>query len=210
MKKIEWKEPITSISLPMEMFQETDNEMLNAVKNEASEVQKQYVFYYDTVKRFNSQSIFEIGVRNGYSMFMMLLANPKAFYRGVEINMNWDGGFKDAYKHAELLIKKYFPEANTNIFICNSQEIRSLPRKFDLAHIDGDHSFEGALNDIELVAPIADKVIIDDYTLCSTVADAIETFIEKYDKKYNLKPEYYKTWRGHVILDTSNFLYELI
>jgi hypothetical protein len=210
MKTIKWLEPITSISLPMEMFQDIDEEMIKSAENESLEVQKQYVFYFDIVKRFNSQSILEIGVRNGYSMYMMMLANPNVFYRGIEIDMNFDGGFKGAYKHANVLIDKYFPEVDANIFIYDSQKIRSLPRNFDLAHVDGSHSFEGALSDIELVAPIANKIIIDDYTLCSTVADAIESFIDKYDKRYDLKPEYYKTWRGHVILDTSNFLNELL
>lgn len=165
--------------------------------------------YYGYVKEFKIKSVFEIGVRAGYSAFAMFSANPRIFYRGVDINMGVHGGFSGSVYFALGLLKYHFPDASIQIRIADSQQIKFLdtlaPSKtgrFDLAHIDGDHSYAGALHDLELCLPYSKIMVVDDYDFDLEVRQAVDDFLRL---NRELRSEYRKNFRGHMLIFRDDY-----
>ena len=142
---------------------------------------------YETKHAFarmlNPDSIFEIGVRAGYSAFAFLNACPRAVYLGIDNNGNSDGGFHGAIEHAREILKPY----TASILERDSHYIgATLPwSRCDLAHIDADHTYDGCLADLRLALRLSPSVIlVDDYLSIPDVRIACETFHENLQNKY--------------------------
>ena len=161
--------------------------------------------YYNYIKEFKVQSVFEIGVRAGYSAFAMLSANPRMFYRGVDINQGVHGGFGGSVYFAIGLLKCNFPKAHIGIRIHDSQQMQFLdtfPKtgKFDLAHIDGNHTYEGARHDMKLCLPYCRLMVVDDYDFDAEVHEAVDDFLREHPE---LQGEHRKNFRGHMLIHVA-------
>lgn len=127
------------------------------------------------------QTIFEIGVRTGYSAWTFLRAVPNARYLGIDSNSDEHGGFRDAIKHARRLLAAY----DTTILEMSSQEYSASDEVgklsgFDLIHIDGDHSFEGCLFDLQLAKQIGFRhLLVDDFAGIADVRRACQEFADR-------------------------------
>lgn len=163
---------------------------------------RQYHHYYSLIREFKVDSVFEIGVRAGYSMYAMLAANPRLVYRGLEINHTETLEYK-FLDHARELAKK-FPEADVRIIEGDSLELERLPRRFDLIHVDGNHSYRACSHDMEVCAPMTDLLVVDDYDYIDQVKRAVDDFV----KKHSISSRYIPSFRGNKVLFTESIMRE--
>jgi len=128
-----------------------------------------------------AENILELGVRLGYSAFAFLSSRHCRTYTGLDIQLPLDGGmnFKTFDWVAEKVFAK-FPAVETALIEMNSQTDPWPASKYDLIHIDGDHSLEGALKDCkqawDILVP-GGLMIVDDYTFIPEVALAVDQFL---------------------------------
>jgi hypothetical protein len=100
-------------------------------------------------ERFRPRRILEIGSRCGYSLLAFREVAPRASFLCIDGAMDDDS--LDCLAHCKKIIDKHDVEAD--LIVVDSHAVRSLPRA-DFAHVDGDHSYEGALADLRLVAHV--------------------------------------------------------
>jgi hypothetical protein len=165
---------------------------------ELPDVRANYAAYAEIAAQLRPTSIYEIGVRAGYSAYAMMANAPVKLYHAIDLDEGTEGGVVGYATHAGRMLSGEFPDAEIKVEIGDSQLLIELPRHYDLIHVDGSHSHDGALHDLELVAPWADHVLIDDVHYISTVGSAVTEFLERH----NVPAQYYETWRGHVLIDT--------
>ena len=91
---------------------------------------------------FQPKKILEIGFLAGQSLGLIYEASDNADFISVDID----------YTH-RTVFDKLFPSPNGK-FIKDSSMNLNLTEKFDLVHIDGDHSYEYVVNDIQKVLPL--------------------------------------------------------
>jgi hypothetical protein len=158
-----------------------------------------YHHYFNQVKEAKASSVVEIGVRAGYSAYAMLLANPSMRYLGLDINSPNEFGFHDgAFEYAQSMLRKEFPKAKLKFKVQDTQKLDKLPGKFDLAHIDGDHSFTGCLHDLYLCENYVKVILVDDYDFVPSVRTAVDQFIAER----GFKSKYIKNFRGMMVIWT--------
>jgi len=93
--------------------------------------EKQKLLYNISKK---SNNVLEIGVYMGHSLLIMLMANPKINITCIDINNTYP-------INSVNYLKKKFPKAKINLIINDSlKALNKINKKFDLFHIDGDHS----------------------------------------------------------------------
>jgi len=154
-----------------------------------------YNFYYSYGRHFKPKNIYEIGVRTGYTAYFLLLGSKALKYRGIDLET-----YKvDSTKLALKLLKQVCN--NIDISICDSHTLKALDEKYDLIHIDGDHSYDGKIQDLELsLNNLSDNgvIIVDDYNskLGVEVKKATDFFVNKYKLNIMSLP----TFTGHAIL----------
>lgn len=113
--------------------------------------------------------VLEIGTRAGYSLAAMHAAAPAARYLCIDGRLDHDSD--QALAHAAELVGRY--QIDATLVVVDSHAIQRLPAA-DFAHVDGDHSYAGALADLELVAHVP-TILVDD--CCNAaVAAAVQTF----------------------------------
>jgi hypothetical protein len=163
----------------------TEDEMWDALKAKwwpddpfpwTEEYGHQHKLTFRTVQVLQPKSIFEIGVRAGYSAFAMLSAAPDAQYLGWDADVGGYGGEIGYLDRARAFLDAEFP-GRVTLQRCDSQAVLTLPARFDLAHIDGDHTHEGTLHDINLCAPFCRYLIVDDYDLIPKVKIAVNEWL---------------------------------
>lgn len=137
-----------------------------------------YENYYALSSYYQPKSILEIGVRYGYSLGSMISAS-ESIERVTGIDN--DEYIFGALDKAKENIKKYInSNVELNFSLQDSHEIENL-EYHDIIHIDGDHSYEGKLNDLKLTINSCGIVIIDDYLEFSDVNKSTNDFIS-YNK----------------------------
>ena len=164
-------------------------------------VRRIYEEKYCIASLIKPRSILEIGVRAGYSAAAFLSAAPSdCTYLGLDADKYVDqhGGWHGAPARAAMMLAQHFP-GQVEVRICDTQEIdefigRSDPvsrhrddmslfqgplESFDLVHIDGDHSYDGALHDLVLFSRVARYLLIDDITYIPEVRFALNTFLQE-------------------------------
>lgn len=159
-----------------------------------------YGFYYAIVKYLNIQSVLEIGVRAGYSMVAMLLANKNLKYVGIDNDCNLSGGLSGSYKHAEGLLKEYGTNQESSITIKDSHTIEQLVETFDLIHVDGDHTTGGCRQDLELVRNNARYLLVDDIDFCSEGEYNVRQAVDEFLSIYKYRSVYIPSHRGHRLI----------
>jgi hypothetical protein len=85
-----------------------------------------------------------------------------------------DADSYDCLAHWRRLVAKH--QIDADLVVVDSHAIKSLPPA-DFAHVDGDHSYAGALADLRLVA--GSRVILADDCDNREVRAAVETFAKE-------------------------------
>jgi hypothetical protein len=140
---------------------------------------------YELALALQPESILEIGVRYGYSAHAFLAAVPEAFYLGIDSNDPAHNAMGEpTLPWAESMLRRNISECRVEFDIVNTrlQDFRPALRSFkaDLVHIDADHSYAGALDDITKGWGVCRRaMLIDDYKACASVRDAVDAFTAK-------------------------------
>lgn len=164
---------------------------------------EQYVPYYalkhDIAKEFNPRRILEIGVRAGYSAVAFLTACPEARYIGLDADNGKHGGEGGPWTWWAEHLLQFYPKAS--IRIQDTRELSELPDgPHDFIHVDGDHTFSGALADLELALHALDPrgvILVDDYTYLPDVRHAVDRFLSSHPE---LVSEHRASLRGEVLI----------
>lgn len=91
----------------------------------------------------NKKNVLEIGINGGHSALIMLTSNPKLEYYGFDIGMH-----PYVSRAVDFLSKNF-----RNIHYIKGDSEKTLPNfvcssKFDVIHVDGNHSVEKARKDL--------------------------------------------------------------
>lgn len=127
------------------------------------------------------QVIAEIGVRAGYSALAMLLAAPGARYIGFEQDQGNYGGAPGITARALPTVLAGFA---AEIRYVDSLDVYTIADAVDLFHVDGDHSYDGAMRDLELAFACSKFVLVDDYDYIRPVQAAVDHFIVTHRLPY--------------------------
>ena len=178
-----------------------DNDMFSMEKNDPVHdyilSNNCYEWYYTIAKVLKPKSILEIGVRFGYSLVSMM----KGAENSIEYVLGMDN---DSYIHNSTQLARGYCELVkpniTTIDVVNSQKIQKLDRHFDLVHIDGDHTYNGKIYDLNLIKNNCIYCIIDDYDFIDSVRKATDDFM--LDNTSIIKNKLYiPSFRGTMILE---------
>ncbi len=134
-----------------------------------------YATLWRTVRKLSPRSIVEIGVRAGYSSWVMRQACPEATVHGFDLDCDRHGGYAGAFHHAEIINPDRF-----TLTIADSQS---------LEYIDGDHSRKGCLSDMRLAERSGAKtLLIDDYANFAEIREAVAEFVAGRDLRGEFIP----------------------
>jgi predicted O-methyltransferase YrrM len=144
------------------------------IKNDYLDCKMYYEYYYAISKFYQPSTILEVGVRFGYSLGSMIKGSDKIeFVKGIDCEDPTYG--KNTLNTAEANIKKYInADIKYEFLLQDSHSIEKLDRKYDLIHIDGDHSYHGKIKDLNLTLDHCKTLIIDDYFSLPEVAKAAD------------------------------------
>jgi hypothetical protein len=160
------------------------------------------ILYY-LIKHFNCNKILEIGFSQGLSLGAMIEASPKGSeLTAVDIELHTNM-FNQYYSNDSACRIIKLIEINSNDFISS--------QSYNFIHVDGDHSYPQAFNDITKVIPMLDRtgiLMIDDYAMLG-----VDQSIDKMMLTAELVPfmiSEQASWWHYPDHDASNFLDNVI
>jgi hypothetical protein len=110
-------------------------------------VENHYVHKASVCADVRPKRVIEIGTRCGYSLVAFAIAAPEARYYCFDGATDPDSF--DCLAHWASVVERWVIDAS--LVVVDTKHVRSLPPA-DFAHVDGDHSFDGALRDLRLVS----------------------------------------------------------
>jgi hypothetical protein len=127
----------------------------------------------------------------------MLLGHP----RMEELVLIDDGSYGFSVRDAVANIRRLAPKLRISAFELDTQKLRHLPSggAFDLIHVDGDHTYLGALHDLSLVFPALSPrglLVFDDVDHISRCMRAARAFHALHPELHSV---YNPTHRGHIL-----------
>ena len=146
-----------------------------------------YLALHSLVQARRPRRIVEIGVRHGYSAFAMLCAAPEAEYFGFDADVCTWGGVPGALWDARRMLWREFPRARISVLRVDTAAPGVRLPAADVYFVDGDHSEEAALRDMELCAAAVERgalLLVDDVKHESGVARAVKEFARKHRGEY--------------------------
>lgn len=153
------------------------------------EYARSYSLYSEICAGLKPTSIFEIGVRYGYSAWAMLrCCYPGTLYHGIDIN---------SVEQASMMLHDEYPQHELRLARADSSSMTHLSRTYDLAHVDGNHAHEAQLHDIGLCFGRAKYILIDDVTAFCTTNSAVNEWLAKYP---DIPAVRYETQTGHLLI----------
>jgi hypothetical protein len=158
------------------------------------EFRRHYQVKYDLALRLRPRRIAEIGVRAGYAAFAFLSAVGEACYLGLDADLPIHGGIPGFFSYARTVLAEF----DATLLHMDTRRMEALPGRFDLVHVDGDHSYAGCLHDLGLAARAANHVLVDDYDSLAEVRQACRTFLVEH---HDISAEYIDDGlRGNLLL----------
>lgn len=166
---------------------------------------KNPLFRYLDERKDNKLKILELGVAQCDTGVQILEKYENFYYTGIDkweyditlkhesnklINWNSQQKWDDIY--IKVLDKtNKFEDRCRIIRKCTREFLPSFNEKFDLIHIDGDHSEEGCYNDIIMCKDLLDVggVIWIDDTNLKDIKKAVNRFFWKHNQEFDLKNE---------------------
>ena len=133
------------------------------------------LYIKDYIMKEKCKNYLEIGTHYGHSMCNMLQSNYNTKYMGIDIFKKWGDSKiinmeKLANDNIKLFNKKKY---DCKLIKANSQDKSTInivkdyfPNGIDILFIDGDHSYNGIINDFNNYFPLVNKdgyIIFDDY-----------------------------------------------
>lgn len=156
-----------------------------------------YPLYYEVGAALKPKSILEIGVRFGYSL--------ASLSSGAGITSDVFGIDFESYELNSISIATDSLKSlgiTANIIYGDSHVFdveKSFGRKyFDLVHIDGDHSTNGALIDIAKFSKYTNKILVDDVS-DARVWHAVAAFVASKDDPISVS--YINSGTGFVLIE---------
>ncbi len=160
----------------------------------------------------NSSHILEIGVYMGHSMLIMLLANPKMNITCIDIDPKYS-------VPSVNYLKNKFPKAKINLIINDSvKALKKINKKFDIIHIDGDHTMEKIYKEILLSLDKSNKhneiqLLFDDIdSMVPIKRSLLNSFDSQHFEPKSDYPNFYikikknkKIWKKQLILFKKGF-----
>lgn len=158
-----------------------------------------YPFLNALAKDLRAVRILEIGVRFGYSAVAFIYGNSVREYVGIDNDAYEAAGSAKSRENLEYL--KRIQPFDFTLLKQDTQTLMDFSflesRVFDFIHIDGDHSYEGALTDMKNfwnVLAIGGHMLVDDSIFYASVNQACMDFSEIIgEPSYNVK-SFRGTW----------------
>jgi hypothetical protein len=147
------------------------------------QLQEYYAMKWAIARTLKARSVLEFGVRAGYSAAAFLDAGVRR-YLGIDLNTGTDGGVTGWVYHTMGTLPGAFPGREVTIWADRSShdlEVLAACNQhspFDLVHVDGDHSYDGAIQDMYAACLLGRHVLVDDCERFGTVKRAVQDFIE--------------------------------
>lgn len=158
-----------------------------------------YPFLNSLAKDFKATSVLEVGVRFGYSAVAFIYGNPIKEYVGIDDDLYDATSSTKSRENLEYL--KSIQPVEYTLFKKNTQELTDLSflssKEVDLIHIDGDHSYEGALTDLKNfwnVLAMGGHLLVDDSIFYGSVNTACMDFAKLIDEPYYNVKSFRGTW----------------
>lgn len=156
-----------------------------------------YNYYFSYGRHFRPKSIFEIGVRTGYTAYAMLLGADGVTqrFRGIDLETY----IPNSCAHARRLLLKMC--SDVGIQLGDSHQLRDLGGLYDLIHVDGDHSRNGKILDLRLalgsLAPNG-VIVVDDAHVRAPAGgrDVIYRATMEFAKQHGLRTRWFEPLCG--------------
>ncbi|MFM9962422.1 MAG: methyltransferase domain-containing protein [Planctomycetaceae bacterium] len=161
-----------------------------------------YEWYAGYAAALRPRRVLEIGSRRGYSLAAMLLACDEI----QEVVSLDNESYGIAVTELRETLARLNHAASLTTFAVDTQRIGRLPvaGQFDLIHVDGDHSEQGALHDLKLVMNQLSPrglMVVDDVVFYPSVMAAVSRFLIENP---NWSAEFVPSFRGHILLRRSD------
>ena len=181
-------------------YESHDKEYIDQISS-CSWIKLYYGIVTNIINKYNYKKIAEVGIGYGLHAATILkntdietlyLIDPLKHYDNdlFPINIQKMGGFDILLKNITILLKKY--ENKYNLIRKSSNQINNddIPdNSLDLVFIDGDHSYEAVLKDLELFYKkirIGGMIVGDDYMSCHPgTKRAVDEFVKNNNLKIN-------------------------
>ena len=141
-----------------------------------------YPVYEIIGKIFSPETFLEIGTLLGGSIISVVHGSQNVKEVAFIDTEGYIAGSNDLAKdNIKYYVSKYYKRP----LCCDSyksiEAFGSINHtQFDLMHIDGDHSYDGAMKDLEFMLRIRPKhVVVDDIIYIPAVFDAVKDFVKK-------------------------------
>ena len=140
-----------------------------------------YEWYYALAQYYAPKSIYEIGNRFGYSAIALMMGAPKTCqFHGLDIEQGIHGGSPNSGKILKKNLRSMKLLGRCNLIKGDSQQMDRIDGHMDLVHIDGDHTYRGALHDMSLFVDSFGVMLVDDYNSSADVRRAADEYIKKH------------------------------
>lgn len=164
-----------------------------------------YEWYYTYGLVFRPKRILEIGVFSGHSAISLACGAPNL----EEIVLIDSGTFGVPVTEGESNFKAEHPNVKTKAIEMDLRFVKDLgpevTGKFELVHVDGEHTYEGVKRDLEMALPFVDHVIVIDDTgwegcvgIVGDVRRGVQKFLDEHHEISLL--EEIESWTGHMVL----------
>ncbi|MDP1591750.1 MAG: class I SAM-dependent methyltransferase [Prosthecobacter sp.] len=168
--------------------------------------------YAEICERLQPRSVLETGFCTGRSA-ACVLHHSRSLERMISIDINLDYKAPHGRRMAALLEKR-FPfwrviENSSRMILAPDFFRQEFPQGVDLATIDGDHSYDGCMHDLEAVAPFMTPngiMMVDDYrsgppngTRIDSVTRSVDDFLAKHQGVF-LGERWHKQGKGFCLI----------